>query len=150
MQVEHAADPSPSLDALGLEDLEFELAAIRPPGVPEPVPETPQPKDKAARPPAAAPDGLCYICGRPAPRRAHYCWTHARRLREGRPNAPLRAVNQSPLQRVWEAIHVYMEADSEDDAAFTRARWRLLAALKAYRRAPPAKGGRQGQAYNTA
>lgn len=75
-------------------------------------------------------------CDRPAAPRSRLCWAHLRRRQEQRQlDAPIRAVGQTPLQRVLAAVDAYMGADSEDDRAFERARWRLLAALKAYRKA---------------
>lgn len=82
-------------------------------------------------------------CQRRNAPRSRLCWTHLRRAQEERSlEAPIRSVGQTPLQRVWAAIDLYMFADTDDDQAWARARWRLMAALKAYRNAGRNRGPR--------
>lgn len=76
-------------------------------------------------------------------RRRGYCWAHLKRLQKGQElGSKIQTKPKSPMERLTEAIHAYVDADGDDE--FELARKALLRAVSACRPAVSAELIRAG------
>lgn len=84
---------------------------------------------------------LCVVdgCINPSRPDAMKCWTHSKRIvRKSESGVPVRH-KRDFVQQILDAALEYANVDAEDDAAFYRARRKLL---RLYRRPVSSRGGR--------